>query len=584
MPADLDRRLNAALTDLFPRSVEQTRWALDPLEHVDAGHVWLLDLETRRPTRLIPYDHEREIAAAWIDLEQLADTRRLFFRNTHGEKSRQMGWTWFTAYLCLWALSYHDVRGLMIHMNGKEVDNGGRASTPESFFGKIRFMAQHRPDDGTDAFADYAPPILFRGQPESEIRRGDRAYLVGETANPNPGRGGTYDFVVVDEAARIPWGRSVQAAIAPTCPSGRLYVSTPKGEDELFWGIRYPRQTDGYQYLRHHWSIHPVYSVGVHVAAVPPDRDEPGRASLQPTPKAEQAARACRLCAGTISGKPWRRDRPESHRFPGKLSSPWFERAHPDLSDEQVAAELEIDYAGSLSGRVYSEFDENVHVLAHIDYDPKIQFEFSFDYGVASPTSVGIWQDAPDSLRLIGEFEEAGLAPDQVAVGVRAVQWRLGVPPEYADAKWTSRSLSVGDPAGEAKQAATARSLTSDYAAAGFSIVSQPTTSVAQTINSVKRMLRGIPKPIRISGDTCPKAISHLKGNRWPTDRDGRLRPGATQPLNDEHNHFWRGASYFITWKYPAPPVDEALHSATANLYPLITGRIDETVGYAMDF
>ena len=557
---EAEHALRGLVGDLFPRSALD-RYALDPWAHVEAGHVWILDLETKQPVPMLVYEHQREIADEWVDLAALAATRRISFRNAHGEKSRQMGWTWGVAWLCLWILTYHDARGLMVHMNGKEVDDGGRSSTTNSFFGKIRFMAEFLDPSGAETFSRFAPPLQFRSQPESIIRNARRpaSYLIGETATPNPGRGGTYDYAVLDEAARIPWGRSVQAAVSIACTTGRLYVSTPNGEDDLFFGLKHPRRTVGYRYLRHHWSRHPVYGQGAHVAG-----EDDG----------------CALCAGTRAGIEWVKDEPLAHRYPGKLASPWFERAHVDLSDEQVAAELEIDYAGSLSARVYAEFSEDVHV-ADFGYDPALKVELSFDFGVSGPTAVGLWQDAPDSVRKVGEFEQSDLTPDQVAAGIRGVLLALGVEPMLTEPQWTSRLFCVGDPAGEAKQLPTARSLTSDYAAAGFQIVSQR-LSIAQTINSTKRLLRGIPKPLRISRVGCPKTIAHFKGNRWPTDRDGRVKPGAAEPLNDEHNHTCRADAYYLTWKYPAPPVEESLQRASVPL-DRQSGRLTD-ISYASRF
>ncbi len=51
-------------------------YRLDPLSHLDAGHVKIRDLETRRPVVFRPYDHEVELIDAWVRVEgEGADAR-----------------------------------------------------------------------------------------------------------------------------------------------------------------------------------------------------------------------------------------------------------------------------------------------------------------------------------------------------------------------------------------------------------------------------------------------------------------------------------------------------------------------------
>jgi hypothetical protein len=91
-----------------------------------------------------------------------------------------------------------------------------------------------------------------------------------------------------------------------------------------------------------------------------------------------EAARNCELCAGTIAGLIWNPRSPKAHRFPGRLTSPHYDRAVIGKTAEQVASELDIDRERSLKARVYDEFSGDLHVERDPDgtelvipYDPR---------------------------------------------------------------------------------------------------------------------------------------------------------------------------------------------------------------------
>lgn len=265
----------------------------------------------------------------------------------------------------------------------------------------------------------------------------------------------------------------------------------------------------------------------------------------------------CKQCAGTVMGAKWTSDNPDAaHRYPGKLTSPWYEHAIVELTDEQVAEELDIDYTASLTARVYEPFSEAEHVLPDIPYDPAFEIELSFDYGW-DVTAVGIWQDAPWELRKIGEVEFTETLPADVADGVRAVLVKLGVERAALQKVLTRQLLAVGDPAGEGTSLSSGEPLTADYLRAGFAITHPGQQRVATTVKALTRLLLGRPKPIRYSRRGCPLTILHMQENRWPTDAQGNRRPGATKPVDDEHNHMCRADAYYATFKFPPPPETE---------------------------
>lgn len=535
------------------------RYRLDPWKHLEDGHVLIAGLaalgdeaafesETGtllRPMLFEPYQHEIDLGAEWIDLDRLARTGRahpelaeLRWRNLLVEKSRAMGFTWTVSYLLLWALVYWpDSIGFAHNINAAKVDDGGDRSTTESIFGRIRYMAESRRPDGSSTWPDTYYPrdlLTFHQAPLRMVRNAvSGARLVGGAATEDPGRGGQYTHALLDEFAFVPWGGSVHKAISQTCRSGRLYGSTAKGKGNRFYELIEQRPR-GYRRMSLHWRLHPVYAAGSHVAGERLD---------------------CPLCDAVRAKVDWNAEDPVTHRYPGRLTSPWYDAAVIELTDEEVASELDISYEGSLTARVYPEFDAARHVLPEIPFDPRYPVEFSFDYGWSpSFTSVGIWQDRPEALVKVGEVEISEATPEDVANLVRDELANLGMTLVATEPRFTATYLAIGDPSGEARSVLSGRSLVEEYALQGFSIIPGE-MHVGPTIRAYKRLLQGQPKPVRYSAATCPRTIRHLEQNRWKTDRSGVVK----QPpriSNDEHNHMCLDAGTLVETRRGAIPIE----------------------------
>lgn len=555
------------------------RYRLDPWAHVDDGHVVIQDLELMTPRIWTPWTHQKELVEAWIDLDYLRETAAvgpamIRLRNTLEEKSRQMGMTWALAWAILWMIMYHQVSLLAIHEHLAELDDGGNASTLKSLFGRILFMAKGELEPGVCVWPEGLEPtryLVWRQQPSLITNVLRHGFIGAEGKSPDPARGARFHGILLEEAARIPWSEQVHASTRSACPDGRLYNSTPYGTGNTYARLAKTRPTN-FRFLRHHWSVHPVYREGLHVAGSDPEH--------------------CALCLGNQRGDRWESVDPTCHRYPGKLTSPWYDRAVLDMTDQQVAQELEIDYAGALTGRVYPEFADEVHIEAEIPYDDRLPILTAWDYGVGT-TAIAIMQEKPFSLDQIGEVEVHDAVPDNVVPKLLDTLADLGVPLTELDPVFTREWLGVGDPAGDARTPTTGEPLTTAYAKLGFTVQSQK-RSIDETLRATKRLLQGRPKAYRISAATCPLTIEHWRENVWPTNREGVVSPNATEPKNDKHNHMMRAIAYLITWLYPAPSVEAALQEATAGYDPSILDGIladeqdtiqgEDSLGYNMGF
>lgn len=547
-------RLDAKRTGNFDR------YRRDPVLWIDEC-VWIASkfadgqLVRIRPVKMRLYPDQREFLGAWVDLERLRKTGELEFGNVLLEKSRQVGGTWGLAAMVRWLLSYTSTRGLFMHTRAGEVAD--RAWSIDSFFGRIKYIdSRLGPADTHDV-----APLIYRpfSHDPASIESPTGAMLRGECQRDDPGRGSSQDYAIVDEAAHVQHGESVHKAIDDAAVSGKLYLSTPEGEDN-FHARLCNEQPEGWTYLRLHWSSHPIYGKGSHVAAM-----------IDPETKAvlHEGKRGCKLCTANRKGVRWTARRPLAHRYPGKLTSPWYDKAVIGKTDEQVAAELDIDRAGALGSRVYHELSKEVHVVAEgIPYDPNLPLELAWDFGLDA-TSVPVLQPSPTEVRVIGLFEAGDLfasiaTPDAVCSGLRAYLTSLGVPDELVLAPGSEQLRCIGDRAGKARSTQTGVSDIAAYRSRGFDIHTPQDSRVRvvdTSITSVKLLLAGQPKDLRICGVNGRQFVHHMQHNVWPMDAQGNRRVGSTAPLDNVHNHSMRAFAYWAVETHPPQGQGEALMS-----------------------
>jgi hypothetical protein len=354
-------------------------------------------------------------------------------------------------------------------------------------------------------------------------------------------------------------GESVHKAIDDAAASGKLYLSTPEGEDN-FHARLCNEQPQGWTYLRLHWSSHPIYGKGSHIAAqLDP---ETGKVLVQ-------GKRGCKACTATRRGVPWNARNPLSHRYPGRITSPWYDQAVIGKTDEQVAAELDIDRAGALGARVYADFNDQLHVVRDgIGYNPDLPLELAWDFGLDA-TSVPVIQQSPSEVLIIGLFEAGDLfasqgTPDAVCSGLRAYLTALGVSAELVNEPGSTTIRCVGDRAGRARSTQTGVSDIAAYRSRGFEIMHPPDSlsrTVDTSVTSVKLLLAGLPKMLRVCGVNAKQFAHHAKHNVWPMDAQGNRRVGSTTPLDNIHNHSMRAFAYWAVATHPPQGEGEATMS-----------------------
>ena len=351
--------------------------------------------------------------------------------------------------LICWLLHYYTVRGLVMSLRDAEVQDQGW--TVDSLFGRLKFVDEHLDRAAVPGLGR----LLFKpgGKDPSTITNSARgSMVVGECQRDDPGRGKTYDFQLIDEAASIQHGETVYAALSQACKKGKALISTPKGDGNMHARIIDARPR-GWRILRHHWSTHPIYSTGLHVAGEDPD---------------------CAMCEGNRLGIAWNAEDPQAHRYSGKLTSPWYDEAILELTDSQVAQELDIDRTGALTARVYPEFSSERHVVPALTLPPRLSaIEIGWDFG-SDTTAAVICEDTPAAYLThgvvkLGSNHGTTATASLVAAAIRAFCADvLGLDPEFLTPNWTRRWYCVGDPAGGHAATPNSRPEFEEYRKVGF--------------------------------------------------------------------------------------------------------------------
>lgn len=573
---DVGRELQLRHATEEQRELELTeaeKWARDPLGWISAfiwvpspfkpgetydAVYWQVPKRRLTPTRLELFDGQVETIEAWIDLDHLVRTGELFFRDTAAEKSRQIGETYAVCGAMTWALHYHsNLAGLVMSKVGADVDDGGARNTIASIFGRVRYMDERLGSlDGTKLTVDRArvpgchDRLIFRPfsrDPAKVEHPRNGSVITGSAQTDDPGRSKTLSFFFGDEFDFVEHSEKVYAAIDEACPSGKLLLSTVQGEGSAHHRICRDKPA-GYTVLRLHWSEHPYYSAGLHIAGQDPD---------------------CELCDGNRRKIRWTPAAPRAHRYPGKLTSPWYDSRVVGKTDEQVANELDIDRARARTGRVYPEFSDDIHVdpdgIAY-DHDHHGSLELDWDFGL-DVTAVVVCQDFPDEFRVLGLLEAGDLfgtsgVPERVHDLLLAYLADLGVPDDFLVPRWTRRIRCIGDPAEQGRDRRTGQPAVNAYRRLGWNIGAPPSSmmrTVRPSIMAVKRLLLGTPKPLRVCGVNGAEFATRMRNNTWPVDATGQRRLGGGPPLDDLNNHACRAFAYGVVAKWPPPadPTDE---------------------------
>jgi len=367
----------------------------------------------------------------------------------------------------------------------------------DSFLEKIRFNLRLLPD--------WMLPSGFKMEDNAThmlISRPDGTGIIrGETANPNASRGGSYDITLLDEFAFFMHASAINAAalFSSRCV---VYNSTANGEFDEYYRMRQQAVGNKIRGLRYHWSEHPFYT---------------------------QA---------------------------------WYEREKEKIGDPvKIARELDIDYAGSVQGRVYPNFRpiENGGdvIVGEFKHTPGSRLVVSIDnaHGAGEntdPNAVTVWQlpasgetratmllacefhgDPTDTAYVLAKRPRAGyvLSARQMAF---LDAWRE-LPGAFA---------FVSDPY-DTNSAMLSTTIAKEYAKVGITLLCPDLKhDVESRIFRTRSNLR------RLKCDSRQVEFMQAIANaRYPSRPQGsQATTQASKPVHDATSHFRTATEYFFDW------------------------------------
>lgn len=463
--------------------------------------------------------------------------------NTLIDKSRQMLMSWSMSVVVL-----HDIlfnarwSDLIISKRAKDVDDGGSESTPDSAFGKIRFIHQHLPEFLWLPFV-YKKFMIRNPLLESHVK--------GETGKGSAAsRGPTYKRGFMDEAAYIERSESVFKGVRQAAKTGTVMISTPNGKANTFARIRFSATTT-FKKLSFHWTEHPRKSAGLYCVC--------GWKAVK---------------GGGIPIEQFRaHDCPRRKMDPPKppiVRSPWYDEQARDMKDEDVASELDISYERSQRGRVYFTFDQVRHVIGVFDrlgprdvgetedeyrwrylsmmLDPALPLVVCWDFGVSDPTVMLLAQivsEDPLVVRFVDEVEEAGKSYDFFSNIVNTFwlpAWR------HVTRNDNAAILHYGDPAGKQRDSRLS-SWTRNLALEGVVLHTVGMGDPLEWIEFIRDKYQR--DQIEIS-EWCTGLIDATANYHFPLDNNGDPVPGDHMPVHDEWSHKMDAKRYLFRNRYPA--------------------------------
>lgn len=314
---------------------------------------------------------------------------------------------------------------------------------------------------------DHLPSFLKAPLEFSSLKITNKAtssFIKGESSNAFAGRGGSYNKVKVDEASFIDNGESIFASIRPACPNNIKLGSTPNGKGNFFARLRFDKSS-GFTVNTWHWKENPQYT------------------------------------------------------------QEWFDDATRGYTEEQIAREYEIDYSGSVSGRVYWNFD-SIKNVRRMNYNKLLPLYCSIDPGIADPTAI-IWlQKHPmtNEVYLIEEFQTNNKPMDFYA--------------DLIKSKYNNNYQEIiCDPAGK-QRSVTKESVYTLFLKKGLRLTFPWQVDFPNRIEITRQVM-----PSLYVDSKCTLFLDAVNNYRFPTNDVGE--PIGEKPLHDRYSHIMSAFEYF---------------------------------------
>jgi hypothetical protein len=466
-------------------------------------------------------------------------------KNVHSEKSRQMLMSWGWMIVFVWDVTFHkNWSGLVLSKRSVDVDDGGENSTPDSNFGKFRFVQQH--------LAEHLwVPVVYK---KFSIRvPSNKSHVRGETGKGGKAaRGPANNRALMDEAAYVEHSETVFTGLRQAAKTGTALNSTPNGMGNTFARIRFSKTTT-FLKLSIHWSEHPRKAIGLYCLCG--WKAQPG-GGLSPREQFDLHVAECPRLQMNPPRSP-------------EMRSPWYDREASDMTQEMVARDLDISYSSSRRGRCYTAFNQirNVWQIYHRlgprfidetaeDYqlrylrmaiDPSLLAFTTMDVGVGDPTALIFGQIVDDytpRVRFLDYIEESDKSYDFYASIINTV-WKPAL--EQAGNHLAMRHYGGQD---VKNRDSKLESWFSNLKGEGIHVEKgnpKDPSGVLDWIDYINDMYRH--GHIEIS-EWCGRLIDAANNYHYPVDDKGDPIPGTHLPVHDEWSHPMDAKRYLYRVRY----------------------------------
>jgi hypothetical protein len=344
------------------------------------------------------------------------------------------------------------------------------------------------------------------------------ASVRGETSNPQAGRSGAWRRAAIDEASFVPRSFSIHTAIQQACPRGKIYASTPNGRNNIMGALRFRKDPPfgGFKLVRLHWTQHPL------------------------------------------------------------KDKAWYDEQCGQMTPDEIARELDINYEMSLTGKVYS-FNSNTQLM-RLDYDDNYPIYRGFDFGTGAPTAVVWVMKTPMGPRVLDSIEITGQSDEDIAEGVMI---RHLSPDEHVDG-WGLKEVArdCGDPSGKNRQSDLSswfknlrkhseRWVRAHGRGTPIKITGYHRHSLAERIKHGQKQMRHVVADV----DRAITFYEAVMARQFPVDDQGRVIKDI--PIEDWTKHTCDAFEYVIQEMYPM--VDKESRDVPAR--PYTERRKPETAG-----
>ncbi len=329
--------------------------------------------------------------------------------------------------------------------------------------------------------------------------KSNNSYISGESANVNAGRDMQYSFILIDEAGMIGVLQEMWQSVANSSNCIVLNSTPPRdGKDHKFGQLRFMKTKEGklaFKVLTYHWKQHP------------------------------------------------------------EKNAVWYAKKTINMTDEDIARELDINYEKSTTLKIYHEFDESIHCpVDAIPYNPRLPLYLSFDFGLDDPESILFIQKIRDADKklmpvIIDEYEKGNLLSHEHFANIKVKLAEMNFKGKISEIK------AGGDPEGKKRERTSRQSVVQTYKNLGLTIDIKE-AGLEERRRSVKLLLKGkdsLGNPRMLISRKCTNLIESLKSHQ-------RKNKDELEAKRTKYTHAATSLEFFCVKEFPALPVSAVIY------------------------